>query len=432
MLPSKSQTPQQLLQKLLLFFSAGTLLTLALASYAWLASLARANERREAVTPNSARFVVVAGGGAPSYNEIALEKNVLYFQRTLAELGQSASDVDIFFANGNDGQSTVRYINFLGRERFKPPEIAHLRGAATAVNLDQWFQQTAKQPPCQRFFYFTGHGLYNETNPDNNSLILWKETLFDVQDLAARLDRLPPEQPFVAMMAQCYAGAFANLIYEGGDPSQPVALQSRCGFFATVASRPSVGCTPAVNEADYRDYSSSFFAGLSGVDRVGQPVASADYDANGVIAYNEAHAFAKVDEETADWPISTVEAWLQRQATPQDTASILSLPLANWVAVSPPQRRYVIESLAAKLGYDLSEPYPAQERPVQANEVQVAYRMRLEMELINVGITQKIQTSGSDAQLSILNQLTECEASSLSGPRDPHDGRILQSFQELQ
>ena len=36
------------------------------------------------------------------------------------------------------------------------------------------------------------------------------------------------------MMAQCYSGSFANLIYENGDPAQPVALQTRCGFFATV------------------------------------------------------------------------------------------------------------------------------------------------------------------------------------------------------
>ncbi|NJN20892.1 MAG: hypothetical protein HC812_06460 [Leptolyngbya sp. RL_3_1] len=95
------------------------------------------------------------------------------------------------------------------------------------------------------------------------------------------------------MMAQCFSGAFANLIYEGGDPEGPVALQTRCGFFATVETRPSVGCTPLVNEADYEDYSSSFFAGLSGRDRVGNPAPSADYDQDGQVTYAEAHAFTK-------------------------------------------------------------------------------------------------------------------------------------------
>jgi hypothetical protein len=76
-----------------------------------------------------------------------------------------------------------------------------------------------------------------------------------------------------------------------------------------------VGCTPAVNEADYRDYSSSFFAGLSGRDRTGKPVPSADYDGDGKVSYAEAHAFAKVDEYTTDLPISTSETWLQLRSS---------------------------------------------------------------------------------------------------------------------
>jgi len=46
-------------------------------------------------------FLVFGGGGAPSYNEIALEKNMLYFQRSLKELGFSSSEAPIYFANGN-------------------------------------------------------------------------------------------------------------------------------------------------------------------------------------------------------------------------------------------------------------------------------------------------------------------------------------------
>ena len=360
----------------------------------------------------SPQFLVVAGGGAPSYNEIALENNVLYFRRTLTVLGLAETEADVFFANGDSGEATVRYLNVLGLERFRPPRIPHLTGAATYENVSQWFDQAVDVPACQRFFYFTGHGLYNRQNPDNNALILWEEDLMDVQDLATPLDALPPEQPFVTMMAQCFSGSFANLIYEGGDPSQPVALQSRCGFFATVASRPSVGCTPAVNEADYQDYSSSFFAGLSGIDRVGQPVASADYDQNGIISYSEAHAFAKVDEETSDWPISTLEAWLQRQATLQDVSRILAVPLADWAAVAEPQRRYVIEVLANRLGYDLAKAYTGQGRLSQENSVQEAYRVRLEMELMNVGMTQKIQTRGSEDQRRVLLQISQCETSS--------------------
>lgn len=40
--------------------------------------------QRSQLSPN---FLVVSGGGAPSYKEIALEKNVLYFQCVLRTIG---------------------------------------------------------------------------------------------------------------------------------------------------------------------------------------------------------------------------------------------------------------------------------------------------------------------------------------------------------
>ncbi|MEM8777772.1 MAG: Caspase domain-containing protein, partial [Cyanobacteria bacterium P01_G01_bin.49] len=44
---------------------------------------------RELCEPKSTEpdFLVVGGGGSPKSNEIALEKNILYFQRTLKNMG---------------------------------------------------------------------------------------------------------------------------------------------------------------------------------------------------------------------------------------------------------------------------------------------------------------------------------------------------------
>jgi len=359
-------------------------------------------------------FGTVAGGGAPSYNEIALEKNVLYFQRSLAEQGLSATLASLFFANGNDGQQTVRYIDADGEQQFKAPDIPELDGAATYANTLGWFEAVAKaEKPCPSFFYFTGHGAYNRENPDNNWLILWEEAFLSVKRMAGWLDQLPSDQPFVTMMAQCYSGSFANLIYENGDPERPVALQSRCGFFATVASRPSVGCTPAVNEADYKDYSSSFFAGLTGRDRIGNPVSSADYNQDGIVSYSEAHAFAKVDEETTDWPISTVEAWLQRQASSAEVDEIFATPIGDLLTSGRPEQQYVIRSLARKIDFDLTESYDSNqisiERP-DTNTVEEAYHMRLEMELVNVGVEKRLRTEQNATQIAVLDQILGCEA----------------------
>lgn len=305
-------------------------------------------------------FGAAGGGGAPSYNEIALEKNLLYFQRSLTHLGFDPDLAHLFFANGNDGQATVRYLDENQQQRFKAPNIPGLNGAATQANTRGWFAAVAQaETLCPAFFYFTGHGAYNDENEDNNWLILWDEAPVSVKTMAGWLEDLPEDQPFVTMMAQCYSGSFANLIYENGDPAQPVALQTRCGFFATVAERPSVGCTPAVNEADYKDYSSSFFAGLSGRDRTGQPVPSADYNRDERVSYAEAHAFAKVDEATTDWPISTVEAWLQRQLSDEDKVGVLAQPMESWMAIARPEQQHVIRALAAKLSFDPALSYQA-------------------------------------------------------------------------
>jgi hypothetical protein len=361
------------------------------------------------------RFLVVAGGGAPSYNEIALEKNVLYFQRTLAFVGLDPALADIFFANGNSGEATIRYIDFLGRERFKVPNIPDLTGAATLSNLRQWLQSPPEKPSgadCPTFFYFTGHGNLNRQDPGDNSLILWEEAEVSVRQLASWLDQWPAEQPFVTMMAQCFSGSFANLIYEGGDPEQPVALQTRCGFFATVETRPSVGCTPLVNEADYDDYSSSFFAGLSGRDRVGEPVPSTDYDQDGQVTFAEAHAFAKVDQATPDWPISTSEAWLQRQVSTAEVRDLLAQPINVWRDLARPEQRHVITALSDRLGYErdrsLIDNTPSHRD--RGDEVVRAYHMRLRMELINVAVEQRLRSENNLATLSTLAKLLACEA----------------------
>jgi hypothetical protein len=358
-------------------------------------------------------FAAVAGGGAPSYNEIALEKNLLYFQRSLSQMGVSPSLTNFFFANGNDGQATVRYLDDRGRERFKPPEVAQLTGAANYGNTKGWFEAVAQADKhCPAFFYFTGHGALNPDDKNNNWLVLWEEAFVSVKELSGWLKALPSDQPFVTMMAQCYSGSFANLIYENGDPDQPVALQTRCGFFATVASRPSVGCTPAVNEADYEDYSSSFFAGLTGRDRTGQAVTSADYDKNKTVSYAEAHAFAKVDEETTDWPISTVEAWLQKQVSAAEVEGILAQPIAAWSAIARPEEQYVLSALSEKLGFDTRLSYAENQVSVfKSDTVEEAYNKRLQMELINVGAEALIRDNQDPEPIAILEKITACEAS---------------------
>jgi Caspase domain len=387
-----------------------------------LGSTSHANQNLASNSATVPDFLVLGGGGAPSYNEIAIEKNVLYFQRTIEKLGFDPSQATILFANGNDGRETVRYLDANRVEQFKAPNIPYLQATATVDNLQQSFQQIASASAADRrplFFYFTGHGSHNREDENNNKMILWNEQRLTVREFATFLDRLPPSKPVVTVMVQCYAGAFANsLVYENGDPQAKVAERHRCGFFATTKSLPSVGCTAEVNEADYRDYSSSFFAGLSGTNRIGQRVASADYNQDGRVSYLEAHAFAKVDERAADLPISTSESWLQSQLSEVATANLLDRQsLSKLLATARPEQRFVVQSLAKQLNFDrrksYRDNYDLVESSVTEDELKSTYLSRLKMELINIAIEQQLRTSKNTQKIAILDRLLNCESGSL-------------------
>jgi hypothetical protein len=311
----------------------------------------------------------------------------------------------------------IRYINPQGQEQFKAPEILNVKGATTFGNLQSYFQELASLKDNKPLFlYFTGHGGKNTKDLDNNHFYLWNDDSLSVKQLAKMLDK-SPQKPVVMMMSQCFSGSFANFIYEGGDPKRPVALQTRCGFFATIKTLPSVGCTPEVNEADYKDYSSSFFAGLSGRDRMGKKVASADYNKDGKISYIEAHAFAKVDEKTRDFPISTSESWLQRKVSEKQQVVILSKPITESLKTARPEQLYVINSLIKTLQLDKQKSYLENSKNFSnktATDVQQGYMGRLQMELVDIAAEKRIRTSGNRKDIATLNKLLKCESGYLA------------------
>ena len=363
-------------------------------------------------------FLVIGGGATPQSNEIALEKNILYFQRTLNNMGFQSPSTSIFFANGNNGEASIRYLNPQREEKFKVPNIPNLNGSANLTNVRGWINNINQNQSTDKpiFLYFTGHGILNEKNSDNNALMLWNNTPVTVANLSNLLNNLPQDSHIVTMMAQCFSGSFANYIYRNGDPEQPLVKQTRCGFFATIKTLPSVGCTPEVNEADYRDYSSSFFAGLSGVNRIGEVVASADYNQDGRVSYSEAHAFAKVDKKTPDLPVSTSEVWLQQKATEEDLEVVLKTPILDLERKARPQQKYVITSLVNLFQLDPKKSYieniEALESYQLATDAQRAYKIRLLMELLNIKMEDKIRRSNEQSEIAILDRLIDCESSS--------------------
>lgn len=319
-------------------------------------------------------FLTVGGGYAPWGNQVSLERNVLYFQRMVEDLGLADTPQAVLFADGESVGRDVQYA--LGDDglpranlllarvfqqtdglfvQYRSHELPRVRGACSVANLDEWFRSDGAllQSGDRLVLYLTGHGgkSDDETNPH---FFLWNHERMSVRDLAARLDQLPQGVQVVLVMVQCYSGGFANLVFQGGDPGQGPARAPRCGFFATVPTRPAAGCTPDIREENYREYSSAFWAGLYGQTRTGEPVAAPDYDGDGRVTFAEAHAYVILSSDTIDIPVKTSEFLLRsisRQAD-ENAPDLLSArsPFDRlWAAVAPCEQA-VLTGLSTQLG----------------------------------------------------------------------------------
>lgn len=275
-------------------------------------------------------LLVMGGGSRPSSNQVSLEKNVNYFYRVIKRLGLDTAQRDIMFACGDDpGQADVQYIATASDDpqvmrlidmlvgpgkgqskQYRAHDIGGGEIASSKPHIVKWFDEHADQlgQDDKLLLYFTGHGGRGEkTNDQNTTLYLWPNHNIRMTDFTGELDKLDPQTPVVMVMVQCFSGGFANVIFNEGDPDKGLAEHNRCGFFAAVHSRPAAGCTAHVNEADYKEYSSYFWAALSGEDRLGVPVDRPDYDGDGKTSYLEAHAFALIYSDSTDLSMTTTD-----------------------------------------------------------------------------------------------------------------------------
>src|SRR5207247_1653971 len=149
---------------------------------------------------------------------------------------------------------------------------------------------------------------------------LWGEEL-SVRDLAQQIATLPAEVPVTLVMVQCFSGAFGNLVFTNGDPQAAPVQRPIAGFFAAPQDRMAAGCTPEVNEVEYHDFTSYFFAALTGRDRLGRKVSGADYNHDGRVGMDEAFAYSLIHDISIDVPVCTSDVFLQK-FVPADDAEL--------------------------------------------------------------------------------------------------------------
>ncbi len=315
------------------------------------------------------RALIVGGGPSPEHNQVGIESNVRYLLRLLP----SSADRTVLFADGDRRSRTVLYEDkgkdssdaeqvlalilhgrggaYQASEKLRATTIPQVDGSCNKADFTEALGRISaacSTAPAPVLLYFTGHGSPDKgQNLDNNVYDMWGDTM-SVRDLAGQVARLPQDVPVTLVMVQCFSGAFGNLLFQGGDPNGALADRDFAGFFATVNSRMSAGCTPTLDEGDYHDFTGYFFAALSGQDRLGRPVTGADYNHDGRVTMDEAFAYALIHDSSIDVPVCTSDVFLRRFVTTPDE-QVFKTPYTAVRQWATPAQKVALDELSRSL-----------------------------------------------------------------------------------
>jgi hypothetical protein len=313
------------------------------------------------------RTLILGGGPDLRHNQVAIERNVFYVSRLLP----SGSPRFTLFADGANTSETVlfeeqqkvlppgeRIFGFLFRGRgqdettllrYRAPQLGRLDGPSDRASVNRGFEWLRREASGPVLLYFTGHGSQARGgNLDNNAYDLWGSEKLSVRDLAGQIATLPPRVPVTLVMVQCFSGAFGNVLFAGGDPAAAAVDRKIAGFFAAPRERTAAGCTPEVDEAEYHDFTSYFFAALSGRDRVGRTVTGADYNRDGRVGMDEAFAYSLAHDVSIDVPVATSDVFLRRGTTTPDE-EIFRTEYSQALRWATPAQKAALEELSAAL-----------------------------------------------------------------------------------
>lgn len=315
------------------------------------------------------RALIVGGGPDLAHNQVSIESNVRYVDRLLprkaprtvlyADGDAKANSVlaEVAAAPVSDDEKLLTVIlNGPGAQAapsttHRAPEISRIDGPSSTDAVTKAFADLRAQKPSSAplLLYFTGHGSMDKGgNLDNNVYDLWGGTGYSVQQLAAEIAQLPARQPVALVMVQCFSGSFGNLLFQGGLPKGAPLERDIAGFFASLPNLPAAGCTPEVNEADYHDFTSYFFAALTGIDRLGRKTAGADFNRDGRVGMDEAFCYALINDKSIDVPVCTSDVFLRANTTTPD-ADLLARPFRDALSWATPAQAAALTELSSQL-----------------------------------------------------------------------------------
>jgi hypothetical protein len=285
-----------------------------------------------APAPAADHFLLVGGGPTPQESQVSIENNVVWIEAEMTR--RSFTSCQTLFASGASGRPDVvlhspndaavaRWLPLArlhgvqgpGASIYRPGLVAPRGGAATAERVGAELRRALSSlgPGDGLFLVYSGHGSEEPADTSRNALRLWGESRLDVRTFTDILGSAPPAATVRYLFPQCHSGAFArSILKRAAAPASGAVAANRCGFFSVADDRIAEGCTPSVDAGDYRDYSTFFFAALSGRTRAGEALSrDPDDDRDGRVSLLEAHAYAFTEGLSTDLPRTTSEYFLE-------------------------------------------------------------------------------------------------------------------------
>ncbi|MBI3770264.1 MAG: redoxin family protein [Deltaproteobacteria bacterium] len=254
--------------------------------------------------------VLVNGGGRRETNYRSHLQHVRTLVALLTTAGVRREQIVVFSADGADPAADlatredepVRGAWILPRSAAGPlgPQTDYVSSAlegytlrpAHVEALRAWFAEegTRLRAGDTLLFYVTDHGDKNEKDTTNNTITLWGEAL-SVDDLQGLLATVDPGVRVVLVMSQCFAGAFARLMYRAADDALPTGQV--CGFFSAPSDRPAYGCYAENRGKEGVGHSHHFLRALAELGR-----------------FSEAEQRVLVTDDSPDVPHSTLDVFV--------------------------------------------------------------------------------------------------------------------------
>jgi len=247
------------------------------------------------ITANADQAVLIGGGYDLRSSQVQIESNTQWARDSLDSLGVSSI---VYFTDGDDDHSDVNYLapdeeysspfealsrvygyHVADRLRYRSHTLADVKHSASADAVTQNLSQHLSETQQDTFLVFNGHGSASPHAPHQVGMKLWNNSSIQADELHK-----------VLSIAK-----------------KPVRFTSESAY------QLSEGCSASVDTSEYRDYTTYFFAALSGYDRYGEilPVET-DMDKDGAVSLREAHLYSIENAVSTDIAHSSSEHYLER------------------------------------------------------------------------------------------------------------------------